>query len=91
MNYAITRGIWKVIGNLPLEESLVERPRFFKQDSITGKFYITFDGSQEIPATLPECQILERASVWDPEHVEERLREYFEGRKNRWYVSMRPR
>jgi len=90
MKYAITRGIWKVIGNLPLEESLVERPRFFKKDSISGKLYVTYDGSQEIPATLEECQRLECAAVWDPEHVEDRLRDHFEGRRNKWYDSMRP-
>ncbi len=90
MKYAITRGIWKVIGNLPLEESLVERPSFFKQDPFTGRLYITYDGSQEIPATLEECRHLECAAVWDPEHVEDRLRDHFEGRRNIWFDSMRP-
>jgi hypothetical protein len=60
-----------------------------KWDDIAKKLYITYDGSQEIPATRSECEGLERAAVWEPEHVESRLRDHFAGRKNIWVDSLR--
>lgn len=90
MDYAIERGVWKVIGNFCLTQELTVAPRFFKKDALSGKLSITFDGSQEIPATLDECKELECAAVWDPAHVEDRLRDHFKGRRNIWYEDMRP-
>jgi hypothetical protein len=31
----------------------------------------------EIPATEAECNLLEKAAVWDPCHIEERLNEHY--------------
>ncbi|NUM55672.1 MAG: immunity 26/phosphotriesterase HocA family protein [Candidatus Hydrogenedentes bacterium] len=90
MDYAIERRLWRIIGHVPLSQELTVTPRFFKKDPITGRLTITVDGSQEIPATYDECKELECAAVWDPEHVEDRLRDHFEGRKNVWYQYLRP-
>jgi len=32
---------------------------------------------------------LERAAVWGPSHVEDRLRDHYAGRKNKWVESLR--
>ena len=54
---------------------------------------------QEVPELAPlyerlaiaeECVGLERAAVWEPEHVEDRLRDHFAGRSNRWVESLKP-
>jgi len=85
MEYAISDGRWEVLGNYPLEDPLKEHPLFFKQDPISKKIYLYNDlTGEEILATKEDCVGLERASVWDPEHVEERLRDFFDGRLNRW-------
>jgi len=88
MNYAVTRGRWRIIGNASLEEWLREEPTFFKQDSITSRLS-HYREQQEVPATLEQCLRLERAAVWDPEHVEDRLRDQFSGRLNKWVESLR--
>lgn len=88
MNYAITSGRWKIIGNLPVNSDLLANPKFFKQDNITRKLSIYHDG-EEIPATFEDCLGLECAAVWDPEHVEDRLRDYFRKIPNKWVESMR--
>ena len=90
MDYAIKKKRWKIIGHASLTKDLLSSPYFFKKDSISGQLSVTLDGSQEIPATLDECEKLECAAVWDPEHVEDRLRDYFGGLPNSWYESMRP-
>jgi hypothetical protein len=88
MNYAITGGRWKVMGNSPLEEALKREPTFFKQDPISGDVTL-YRAETEYPASIEECEHLERAAVWDPEHVEDRLRDHFDGRPNKWVESLR--
>jgi hypothetical protein len=91
MNHAVTSGRWRVVGHVPLTEDLLDPPVFFKQDPVTGLLSTTTDGSDESPASLEEVVNLERAAVWDPEHVEDRLRDHFAGRTNKWVESLRPR
>ncbi len=68
MNYAMTRGRCKVIGYSPLEEALKSEPTFFKQDPIFGEVTL-YRSETEYPASAEECEHLERAAVWEPEHV----------------------
>jgi len=92
MNHAVTKGRWKVVGSLPLPADMQVRPDFFKQDAMNGGLSIyDYDAapSYERPATLAECEPLECAAVWDPEHVEDRLRDHFAGRPNKWVESLR--
>ena len=64
---------------------------FFIQDPINGEFSIYSDGGKIVPATPEEIVGLESASVWDPGHVEDRLRDYFLGVPNKWEVSLKPK
>lgn len=92
MNSAITKGRWKVIGSLPVPPEARLKPKFFKQDAINGRLSIYDDDaapSYERPATFAECEHLECAAVWEPEHVEDRLRDHFVGKPNRWVDAMR--
>lgn len=94
MNYAITDGRWPVIDHVPIPEQLATAPRFCKQDIISGKLSIYQEIEElaphyERPATLMECVGLEKAAVWDPEHVEDRLRDHFAGRSNVWVEQLR--
>jgi hypothetical protein len=90
MNYAITDGDWKVIGHAPVPDSIDQRPPFLKKDGITGELFITYDGSEEIPVDLAGAQHLERAAVWEPEQVRERLEDHFAGRPNMWVERFKP-
>jgi hypothetical protein len=90
MNHAITGGKWRVIGNRPLESDLLVEPIFFKRDRITGRLALYRDSTgEETPATKEECSCLECAAVWEPEHVEDRLRDLNAGRMNKWVESLR--
>jgi len=68
-------------------------PFFYKQDAITGRlalYHSTFASTNwERPASREECAGLEAAAVWEPEHVEDRLRDHFAGRPNKWVESLR--
>lgn len=94
MNSAVTSGRWPTVGTKPLTDA--ERatvPRFCKKDALTGALSIYWedplsDEAHEVPASREECQLLEPAAVWSAEHVEDRLRDHFEGRPNKWRKSI---
>ncbi|MBC7285150.1 immunity 26/phosphotriesterase HocA family protein [Hoeflea sp.] len=90
MRYAVTQGIWEKIGKAPFDRKAVESLKFFKQDSISGRFYI-YDPVTDIPVSYEDTIGLERAAAWEPEHIEDRLRDHFAGRPNVWVESMKPR
>jgi hypothetical protein len=95
MNHSVARGRWKVIGSLPLTTALTQNPSFWKQDPLTGALSIYCEDlpppGYERAATPAECRGLECAAVWDPEHVEDRLRDHFAGRPNAWLEGLRIR
>ncbi len=86
----ITSGRWKKIGKLPIREELEVLPMKFMQDELNpNSFELYNPNTGEItPATREECKGLECAAVWEAEHVEERIRDYYENRPNIWVEKM---
>lgn len=89
MKHAITSGRWTVVGVKPLEPSLQEATIFFRQDATNPDHLFFHQEGHESPATREDCLKLERAAVWEPEHVEERLADYYAGRINQWVELLR--
>lgn len=94
MNHAITQGRWPVIGRTDIPPERQAPPSFCKQDAITGRLSIYQEVPElaphyERPAKIGECLNLEAAAVWEPEHVEDRLRDHFAGRPNKWVEQLR--
>jgi hypothetical protein len=92
-NHAVTSGRWPVIGRAALTGENRAEPFFYKQDAITGGlalYHSNFAATNwERTATLADCAGLEPAAVWEPEHVEDRLRDHFTARPNKWVDSLR--
>tara|TARA_Y100001968_G_scaffold320952_1_gene354624 strand:+ start:573 stop:998 length:426 start_codon:yes stop_codon:yes gene_type:complete len=76
--YTIGKNGWLVAGKADLNERFETKPFFYKKDIISGKYSIV-DSTwmNEVPATETECQNLEKAAVWEPCHIEDRLRQHF--------------
>lgn len=89
MKYAIGKHHWKVLGNIALEDELKTPVEFYIWDCIAEKFNIYQDDGKEQLVTLEECDDLECAAVWDPEHVESRLADHFAGRENEEVYSLK--
>jgi hypothetical protein len=83
MNRALKEKRWPVVGHSTLEEQLQAPPRFI-QDALNKKRFEIYEHGRIRPATREECLDLEREAVWEPEHVEERVRDYYAGRPNKW-------
>ncbi len=90
-NDAITKNRWKTIGLTELEQGLKKIPLEFIQDDFELNQFEIYDPNtgDMRPAKKAECIGLERAAVWEPEHVEERIIDYFEGRPNKWFESLK--
>jgi hypothetical protein len=89
-DYAVTKGRWEIIGRTDFSENEVNIPLQFIQDPINPKSCQTIDalGNME-PASVEQCRKLERSAVWDPEHIEERIKDYYAGKPNKWAESLR--
>lgn len=91
MSYAFTGRRWKRLGTVPLLETEIGKIWwYFKQDD-HGNCFRTRNGLEAVPVAYSEIEDLECAAVWDPVHVEDRLRDHFAGRVNKWVTSLRPR
>jgi hypothetical protein len=86
-----SKGHWPKIGDVPLETAPIPIPDQFMQDIITGACEIVDEVFNRRPARPEECIALERAAVWDPAHVEERLRDHYGGRPNAHLAYMKVR
>lgn len=90
MKAALTSGRWPVVDYMPLEFKLTEPVEYFMRDGANGQFSIyRSDSGQTRPSTYAECRELEAAAVWEAEHVESRLRDYFAGRVNAWAEQLK--
>jgi hypothetical protein len=89
MAYAVTRGYWKVVGHAPLDDVLKNPPPRFMQDALRPEVFSIYEKGKIRPATKEECSGLEREAGWSPEHVEDRLRDHYGGRKNKWVESLK--
>lgn len=91
-NHAVARGRWKVIGRGQLTPENQQEPFFYKQDAMTGRlalYHSSFSATNwGREANLSECKGLEAAAVWEPEHVEDRLRDHYTGQPNEWVESL---
>ena len=82
--HAITKGRWLKVGKYPISEELKKPiPKYIQDILQPDRFEIYCDGIIR-PSTREECIGLERAAVWEPEHVEERIRDHYSGKQNRW-------
>lgn len=88
-NGAVNAGRWVKIGKRPLPAALQQLPLKFIQDPLNLDRFELYDPltGSITPALKEECAGLERCAVWDPSHVEERLRDYHAGRPNRYRMQ----
>jgi hypothetical protein len=80
MNHAVKTGRWPVIGHEPFEGAMLS-PKFI-QEPIDKTMFSIYENGVIPAATREQYRGLERASVWEPEHVEDRLRAHYAGNVN---------
>lgn len=91
VNERASSGHWPKIGHVPLEIAPIPIPDQFLQDIGTGACQIVDEAFNTRAAKPEECIGLERVAVWDPAHVEERLRDHYAGGLNAHLAYMKVR
>jgi len=86
---AYNKGRWLKVGTLEVPSELLKAVPTFIQDKLNPEQFEIYLGGDIHPATREQCEGLERAAVWDPEHIEDRLRDYYAGVPNVWVESLR--
>lgn len=82
---ALQRTRWPIVANTQYDEASETPliPPNFAQDIADPERCEIVDAlGQSIPATREQCKGLECLMVWDPEHVEQRLRDHYAGTPN---------
>jgi hypothetical protein len=86
---AVTKGRWQKVGKVPaLPPELAQPMPKFIQDALCPDRFTIYLAGKTKPATLEECEGLERCAVWEAEHVEDRLRDHYAGVPNKWVRSL---
>lgn len=92
MKTAVTNGVWSLYGFHQLSTDQRAIPIMYKQDRVSGRLFHHHhsfsDTNFERSALLSECNNMECAAVWSANHVEDRLRDHFCGRPNKWLRLM---
>jgi hypothetical protein len=82
MNHAVKAGRWPVIGHEPLKAEMLLLPPNFIQDPIDETIFSIYENRALPAGTREQPHGFERALVWEPEHVEDRLRAHYAGNVN---------
>lgn len=86
------RDKWETLGRKPLEGEVARPVIRFMQNLADFRRCVIYDTiGMEREARPEECIGLERAAVWEPHYIEERLLDTFMGRPNQDEVRMRVR
>ena len=83
---------WRIIGCGELNGHVAQPVVKFMQDLADFRKCVIYDtAGMKRDATPEECVGLERAAAWDPNHVEDRLRDNLASRESRWENETRVR
>ena len=78
-------GRWAKLGTAPIAPTLAEPVLRFNQDPLDpSRIVLGYDGVSGRVSTAEQCRGFERAAVWEPEHVEERLESERLGQESAW-------
>lgn len=80
-NDVITKGHWLKVGKLAVRKEFEVLPFKFIQDFQNPEKFELYNPNNGaiIPSSKNEIRGLERAAVWDAIHVEDRIRDYYNG------------
>jgi hypothetical protein len=82
----VTKGHWLKVGKIELRSDLLEIPMQFIQDAQhPDRFEFYNPNTGDItPATKQEIKGLERAAVWEASHIQDRIRDHYNGVPCAW-------
>lgn len=90
-SYILTKKLWKKVGYLDIREELKDDIIFFIYSKVDGTFEKYSSKTGEVfPSSLEDCRGLEICAVWDKNHIEDRIRDYYLGVPCVWLNNIDP-
>lgn len=85
-NDVVTQGLWLKVGKIEVRNDLKVQPMQFIQDALhPDRFEFYNPNTGEItPATKEQVRGLERTAVWEANHIEDRIRDHYNGVPCEW-------
>lgn len=82
----ITQGYWLKVGAIEVREDLQVQPMQFIQDALDQDSFELYNPNtgEILPAIKEEIKGLERAAVWEASHIEDRIRDHYNGESCIW-------
>lgn len=87
----ISQGHWLKVGKMEIREDLKIQPMEFIQDTVDPQVFRLYNPNtgEMISAKREDVLGLERAAVWEAYHVEDRIRDYYNGVPNVWVEQLK--
>jgi hypothetical protein len=82
--WAVTQVRWEKVGRAAVRGDLYRPIPKFVQDALHPERFSIYLGGEDRPASREECEGLECCAVWEPEHVEDRIRDHYAGVPCKW-------
>lgn len=82
---AIKSGRWHIIGKTELGDKYKNFPKYYLPDIADKNYYRIMDNFGIHDSTKEACKGLELGLIWEPQSIEERLRDYYNNRENEEY------
>ena len=88
---AVTDGRWLKVGKIPIVKELQVLPMQFIQDALNPIMFSLYNpNTGEITDTTKDKVLgLEAAAVWEAEHVESRVKDYYNATTNIWVEQLK--
>ncbi len=86
---AILDGRWVKVGKENIKDEFSKPVPRFIQDALNPEKFEIYIGGNIHPSTKNECKNLDRCAVWAVNHVEDRIRDHYNGVSNVWVEKMR--
>lgn len=82
----ISSGCWPKVGKLPIRDDLLPlKMKYIHHDYGSLEFELYNPNTGEVfPSSKEECRGLECCAIWDQNHVEDRLSDYYSGAPCIW-------
>ena len=85
---AIIDGRWSKVGKTEISSNFSQPVPRFIQDALNPEKYEIYLGGDIRPASKDECKNLDRCAVWAVNHIEDRIRDYYNNVPNVWVEQM---
>jgi len=86
---AILDGRWLKVGKAEISQEHLKPVSRFIQNALSPEKFEIYTGGNIRSCSKDECKNLDRCAVWAVNHIEDRIRDHYNGVENIWVEQLR--